>query len=110
MKIKRIFLENYELCNNHEADLIIIPPKDEDGNHAPELFYKRKDPHWLIKELNDEQKLDFKKYQNGIEFLNKALQELASAKNIEQVKTALGNIGKASKKGHKNFKMDCDKK
>ncbi|NMP29931.1 hypothetical protein HII17_00030 [Thalassotalea sp. M1531] len=61
------------------------------------------------KELNATQQADFKDYQNGIKFLKGAVTDLASAKDIGAIKMALGKIGKASKKGHKAFKMDCDK-
>ena len=59
-------------------------------------------------ELSAEQEADFKKYQKGMEFLKSAVADLASAKDAGAVKMALGKIGKASKKGHKAYKMDCD--
>ena len=58
--------------------------------------------------LSAEQQADFKKYQKGMEYLKSAVTELASAQDLPAIKAALGKIGKASKKGHKAFKMDCD--
>ncbi|REL30462.1 cytochrome b562 [Thalassotalea euphylliae] len=60
------------------------------------------------KTLTAKQQADFKKYQKGMEYLKSAVSELAQAKDLPAIKSALGKIGKASKKGHKAFKMDCD--
>ncbi|WNC68157.1 cytochrome b562 [Thalassotalea nanhaiensis] len=60
------------------------------------------------KELNQEQQKEFDDYKNGIANLEKAVTSLTTATNIEEQKAALGKIGKAAKKGHKAFKMDCD--
>lgn len=60
------------------------------------------------KELNAAQQADFEKYQKGMDFLKGAVKDLAAAKDLASVKAALGKIGKASKKGHKAYKMDCD--
>lgn len=60
------------------------------------------------KELTAQQQADFDKYQKGMKALEKAVLELKNATSFEQQKAALGLISKASKKGHKAFKMDCD--
>jgi len=60
------------------------------------------------KELNAEQQKDFDNYKKGMGYLKEAVEELASAQDMASVKMALGKIGKASKKGHKAYKMDCD--
>lgn len=60
------------------------------------------------KELNAEQQKDFDSYKKGMTYLKDAVTELASAKDIASIKMALGKIGKASKKGHKAYKLDCD--
>jgi hypothetical protein len=51
MKTHRIFLDNYEMCKKEEADLIIIPNKE---SNAPNICYKRKTPHWIIKEVTND--------------------------------------------------------
>lgn len=58
--------------------------------------------------LTDEQKADFEKYQKGMMFLAEAVKQLGQADDEMTRKVALKAIGKASKKGHKAFKMDCD--
>ncbi|WP_448211980.1 cytochrome b562 [Colwellia sp. MEBiC06753] len=60
------------------------------------------------KELNAEQQAQFNDYQQGISSLKDAVTELVAAQDLASAKMALGKIGKASKKGHKAFKMDCD--
>lgn len=60
------------------------------------------------KELTAEQQQKFEDYQHGMEILEKAVTELASATTSDAQKVALGKIGKVAKKGHKAFKMDCD--
>ncbi len=60
-------------------------------------------------ELTPAQQADFEKYQKGMKFLEKAVTELTNAKTAEEQKAALAVIGKSAKKGHKAFKMDCDK-
>ena len=52
MNVKRIFLDNYELSEKDDATLIIVPPKDENGNRAPNIYYKRKDPYWLVDHID----------------------------------------------------------
>ncbi|TKB47862.1 cytochrome b562 [Thalassotalea mangrovi] len=59
-------------------------------------------------DLNTEQQADVKKYQKGMLFLQGAVEELAKASNDDERKAALGKIGKASKQGHKAYKMDCE--
>lgn len=59
-------------------------------------------------ELTEDQKGDFANYQKGMKYLKGAIEELKAAKDMGEVKAALGKIGKSSKKGHKAFKMDCD--
>ncbi|QDP00273.1 cytochrome b562 [Thalassotalea sp. PS06] len=60
------------------------------------------------KELSAEQQADFEKYQKGMAFLQGAVEELGKATNDDERKAALGKIGKASKQGHKAYKMDCE--
>lgn len=60
------------------------------------------------KELNAAEQQEYQDYQQGIELLEKAVNELAVATTPDQQKEALGKIGKVAKKGHKAFKMDCD--
>lgn len=60
------------------------------------------------KELNAQQQEKFDDYKNGISSLENAVTSLTTATNIAEQKAALGKIGKAAKKGHKAFKMDCD--
>lgn len=60
------------------------------------------------KNLTAEQQADFEKYQKGMVFLQESVEALSQATTDEERKAALGNIGKASKKGHKGYKMDCD--
>ncbi|WNC72880.1 cytochrome b562 [Thalassotalea psychrophila] len=60
------------------------------------------------KELSAEQQQKFNDYKNGIANLEKAVTSLTNATNTAEQKAALGKIGKAAKKGHKAFKMDCD--
>lgn len=60
-------------------------------------------------ELTADQKADFSKYQKGMKALEKAVTDLSLAKTAAQQKEALAVIGKSAKKGHKAFKMDCDK-
>lgn len=59
-------------------------------------------------ELTDEQKADFEKYQKGMMLLAEAVKQLGQADDEMTRKVALKAVGKASKKGHKAFKMDCD--
>lgn len=59
-------------------------------------------------ELDDKQKADFEKYQKGMMLLAEAVKQLGQAEDDMTRKVALKAIGKASKKGHKAFKMDCD--
>ena len=60
------------------------------------------------KELTAEQKSELADYKKGKQALHEAATELSQATTAEQRKAALGKIGKAAKKGHKAFKMDCD--
>ncbi|WP_394172786.1 cytochrome b562 [Thalassotalea litorea] len=60
------------------------------------------------KNLTAEQQADFEKYQQGMAFLQESVEALSNATTDDERKAALGQIGKASKKGHKAYKMDCD--
>ncbi|WOH35916.1 cytochrome b562 [Thalassotalea fonticola] len=60
------------------------------------------------KQLTAEQQQKFADYKNGIAKLEQAVTALTAATNAAERKAALGQIGKAAKKGHKAFKMDCD--
>ncbi|MDG1734167.1 MAG: cytochrome b562 [Thalassotalea sp.] len=60
------------------------------------------------KELTTQQQAKFDDYKKGVSALEKAVTELTLAKTADEQKAALGKIGKAAKKGHKAFKMDCD--
>jgi len=60
------------------------------------------------KELNAAEQAKFEKYQKGMNFLKEAVTKLHNAENADAKKAALKMIGKASKKGHKAFKMKCD--
>lgn len=59
-------------------------------------------------QLTAEQQTKFDDYKKGIAKLEKAVTSLTTATNAAERKTALASIGKAAKKGHKAFKMDCD--
>jgi len=60
------------------------------------------------KELNAVQQAKFEKYKKGMSYLKEAVTKLHNAKDVDAKKAALKMIGKASKKGHKAFKMKCD--
>lgn len=54
------------------------------------------------------QKNKVEMYKKGMKKLKDAVIQLNKAENKEAKKAALKLIGKASKKGHKAFKMKCD--
>ena len=58
--------------------------------------------------LTDEQKGLVEKYKKGMKQLKDAVVKLSEADNPLAKKAALKLVGKASKQGHKAFKMDCD--
>ena len=58
--------------------------------------------------LSDEQKGLVEKYKKGMTQLRDAVEQLSKADNPLAKKAALKLVGKASKQGHKAFKMDCD--
>ncbi|TLU66655.1 hypothetical protein FE810_03845 [Thalassotalea litorea] len=60
------------------------------------------------KELTAAQQADFDQYQKGMAYLQESAEALSKATTDDERKAALSQIGKASKKGHKAFKMDCD--
>lgn len=60
------------------------------------------------KTLSTEQQQQYDDYKQGIQSLEKAVLALTKASSVDEQKSALGQIGKAAKKGHKAFKMDCD--
>ncbi len=59
------------------------------------------------KELTAAQQAEYDDYKKGMEVLEDAVTELTMAKTADEQKAALAKIGKAAKKGHKAFKMDC---
>ena len=60
------------------------------------------------KALTAQQQQEYDDYKQGIQSLEKAVLALTKASSMDEQKAALGKIGKAAKKGHKAFKMDCD--
>lgn len=59
-------------------------------------------------QLNSDQQGKFDQYRQGMSVLEKAVVKLTQADDKNSRKAALALISKASKKGHKAFKMDCD--
>lgn len=79
----------------------LLAQVEESENHVPLAISDKP-------ELNEKQQAQMADYKKGLKMLKKAVTELVKADNLVAIKSALGDIGKASKKGHKAFKMDCD--